>query len=69
MMKIFIKKHKFDRQQHVSFIGGEGIIQSFKLENGNWKYAIEMPQGTEPIFGRIGPETIIVLDEIELDAA
>ena len=69
MMKIFIKKHIFDRQQHAICIGGEGIIQSFKLEDGNWKYAVEMPQGMEPIFGRIGPETIVVLDEIELDAA
>jgi hypothetical protein len=69
MMKNLIKNHKFDRKQHVSFIGGGGIIQSIRCENGNWKYAIEMPQGLEPNFGRIGPETIVLLDEVELDAA
>ncbi|AFY95346.1 hypothetical protein [Chamaesiphon minutus] len=51
MMKNSIESHKFDRHQHVSFLGGEGIIQGFKLENGNWRYAIEMPQGGEGGFG------------------
>lgn len=63
------KKHKFDIERHVRFIGGEGVIKSCKFESGNWKYAIEMPQGVEPSFGRIGPETIVLLDERELDAA
>jgi hypothetical protein len=55
MSKNFIANHRFDRNQHVSFAGGEGVIKGFKFEHGNWKYAIEMPQGVEPQFGRIGP--------------
>jgi hypothetical protein len=67
-MKNSIVNRRFDRHQYVSFIGGEGIIKGFKFENGKWKYAIEMPLGVEPQFGRIGAETIVVLDEIELNA-
>ena len=65
----FIDHHKFDRNRHVSFCGGEGIVRSFKFKNGTWEYTIEMPLGVEPIFGRIGAETIVILDEIELCAA
>jgi hypothetical protein len=68
MIKNLLEKHQFQREQHVFFIGGEGIIQSCKFENGNWQYAIEMPQGVQPKFGRIGPETIVLLDEIDLRA-
>lgn len=63
------KKSKFDLDRHVRFIGGEGVIKSRKFEHGHWKYAIEMPQGKEPSFGRIGPETIVLLEEKELEAA
>ncbi len=68
MIAEFTKVRSFHRHQQVSFIGGEGIICNFKYENGTWKYLIEMPLAIPiPIFGRVGAETIVLLDEVELD--
>jgi hypothetical protein len=53
----------------VKFIGGEGIVRSSSFEGGTWKYLIEMPQGREPSFGRVGAETMVFLNEKELRAA
>ena len=64
-----IEVRAFDRDLQVSFVGGEGIIRSFKYEHGTWKYLVEMPLApVMPKFGRIGAETIVLLDEIELAA-
>ena len=69
MIAEFIKVRSFDRHQQVSFIGGEGVVRNFKYENGTWKYLVEMPLApVMPKFGRIGAETIVLLDEIELAA-
>jgi hypothetical protein len=50
----------------VKFIGGEGIIREIKSDFNTWIYHVEMALGKEPIFGRIGAETMIVLHESEL---
>jgi hypothetical protein len=55
--------------QKVRFIGGEGTVRSSSFEGGTWKYLVEMPQGREPAFGRVGAETMLFLDERELRAA
>lgn len=69
MVAEFVKIRSFHRHQQVSFVGGEGIVRSFKYEGGTWKYLVEMPLAPiMPKFGRIGAETIVLLDEVELDA-
>ena len=69
MIAEFIKSRSFHRHQQVSFVGGEGIVRNSKYENGTWKYLVEMPLApVMPKFGRIGAETIVLLDEIELAA-
>jgi hypothetical protein len=68
MIAELTKVRSFHRHQQVGFIGGEGIIRSFKYENGTWKYLVEMPLDIPiPTFGRIGAETIVLLDEVELN--
>ena len=53
----------------MSFVGGEGVVRNFTYKNGTWKYLVEMPLAPAmPKFGRIGAETIVLLDEIELAA-
>ncbi len=59
----------YEQNRRVSFIGGEGIVRSSNFEGGTWKYLVEMPQGREPTFGRVGAETMVLLDEKELRAA
>lgn len=60
--------HIFNHGQFVKFIGGEGVIKSFKFEDLNWTYLVEMPLGIEPTFGRVGAETMIWIEETELRA-
>ncbi len=48
------------------FIGGTGRIKDCYFYAGKWIYAIEMPLGPEPEMGRIGAETQIFLEEIEI---
>jgi hypothetical protein len=69
MLETSTKVHSFDRDQRVRFLGGEGIVRNFKFEAENWTYLVEMPLGTEPTFGRIGAETMVLLSETELRAA
>ena len=64
-----IEVPSFRHAQRVSFVGGEGIVQSYKPEEGTWKYLIEMPLGLEPDCGRVGAETMVFLDEADLWAA
>lgn len=66
MTATFMKVPKFRNTQWVSFIGGEGIVRSYKLEEGTWMYLIEMALGLEPNFGRVGAETTILLTEADL---
>lgn len=65
----FTKKPSFSHSQHMSFIGGEGIVRAYKLEVGIWTYFVEMALGPKPDFGRIGAETMVILPEAELCAA
>jgi hypothetical protein len=66
MTATFIKLPKFRNTQWVSFVGGEGIVRSYKPESGTWTYLIEMALGLEPDFGRVGAETMILLTEADL---
>ncbi len=59
----------FNRTQRVKFVGGEGVVRNYKYENGNWTYLVEMDLGPAPKFGRVGAETMILLDRIDLRAA
>jgi hypothetical protein len=68
MVTKFINGHKFQPGQRVTFAGGEGIVRRFKCEAGKWTYFVEMPLGLEPDFGRIGSETMVLLNEKELHA-
>lgn len=61
-----MSKPKFDLEQTVCFIGGIGKIKSCQQQNDRWTYTIEMSMGVNPNFGRIGPETTIVLEERDL---
>jgi hypothetical protein len=59
----------YEKNRKVSFVGGEGIVRSSSFEGGTWRYLVEMPQGKEPTFGRVGAETMVLLNERELRAA
>jgi hypothetical protein len=61
-----LPKPKFRTNHSVSFAGGQGVIRSANWEFGRWTYLIEMALGVEPEFGRIGAETMILLEENEL---
>ncbi|MBV8886854.1 MAG: hypothetical protein JO235_23060 [Chroococcidiopsidaceae cyanobacterium CP_BM_RX_35] len=65
----FIKVPSFSHAQQVSFVGGQGIVRSYRPEAGTWTYLVEMPLGREPNFGRVGAETMVFLDEADLHAA
>jgi hypothetical protein len=57
---------RFCNEHLVRFDGGEGIVRSANWEFGRWTYLVEMELGKEPEFGRIGPETTVLLDETDL---
>ncbi|MBD2154514.1 hypothetical protein [Leptolyngbya sp. FACHB-16] len=69
MTTTLIKRPLFRSMQWVSFVGGEGIVRSYKPNDGTWAYLVEMPLGMEPVFGRVGAETIVLLNEADLCAA
>lgn len=60
---------KYIHTQRVRFVGGEGIVRSYKFESGSWTYLVEMALGLEPSFGRVGAETMLFLNEADLYAA
>lgn len=60
---------RFHPKQRVKFVGGEGVVRNYKSEIRGVMYLIEMALGPEPNFGRIGPETTIILNEADLRAA
>ncbi|MBD1867223.1 hypothetical protein H6F95_07895 [Cyanobacteria bacterium FACHB-471] len=68
MTAILIKRPLFRPMQWVSFVGGEGIVRSYKPNAGTWAYLVEMPLGLDPDFGRVGAETMILLNEADLCA-
>ena len=61
-------KPRFSKNQSVCFPGGAGTIIGYKPESDRWIYAVEMEMGPEPPMGRIGAETRLLLDEVELEA-
>ncbi len=69
MITTLTRAPSFRPTQCVRFEGGEGIVRDFKSESGNWTYLAEMALGTEPPFGRVGAETMIVLNETDVLAA
>lgn len=69
MTATFIKVPSFRQDQRVSFVGGEGIVRSYRPEAGTWTYLVEMALGLEPDFGRVGAETMVLLNEADLRAA
>jgi len=46
----------------VCFVGGVGKIRSCRPESGTWTYVVEMELGPEPDMGRVGSETMILLE-------
>ncbi|MBD2261227.1 hypothetical protein [Pseudanabaena sp. FACHB-2040] len=69
MTATLTKRPLFRLMQQVSFVGGEGIVRSYKPNAGTWAYLVEMPLGVDPIFGRVGAETMVLLNEADLRAA
>ena len=67
-MSLLIRKksHRFQHNQKVYFTGGIGTIKGCYFDLGKWFYTIEMPLGVEPEMGRVGAETQIILEEIEV---
>lgn len=63
-----IHRPQFSIRQRVRFVGGEGIVQSYKPNAGTWTYLVKMPLGVEPAFGRVGSETKVFLEEADLCA-
>lgn len=59
---------KFNHNQPVRFIGGEGTVKHFRPDAGSWLYTVQMEMGPEPEMGRIGYETTVVLSETDLSA-
>ena len=57
---------KFSLHQQVHFLGGDGKILFCQPDGGNWLYGVEMPLGQESDMGRIGHETIVLVEETEL---
>lgn len=59
---------RFSKEQLVCFIGGIGTIKNYQLDSRSWTYAVEMELGPEPDMGRIGSETTILLNEVDIQA-
>ncbi|MDZ8186226.1 MAG: hypothetical protein RMX96_15395 [Nostoc sp. ChiSLP02] len=66
MSATFLVDPKFYNGQIVSFMGGEGIVNNYRFESGNWEYLVQMPMGPEPEIGRVGYETMIWLSELDI---
>ena len=68
MNNILITAPVFQQTQLVRFMGEEGTVQRSGSTLGV-DVNMEMTLGPEPLFGRVGPEAKIVLEEEELYAA
>lgn len=66
MAATLTKVPQFCQGEKVGFLGGVGTIKSYQLEANSWIYAVEMAMGPEPVMGRIGYETTVLLDEADL---
>ncbi|MFN6561346.1 MAG: hypothetical protein RMY28_016345 [Nostoc sp. ChiSLP01] len=66
MSASIVAEPKFSNGQTVSFMGGEGIINNYRFESGNWDYLVQMPMGPEPEMGRVGYQTTIWLSEVDI---
>ena len=62
------KESRFKYNQKVYFTGGIGRVKDCCFDSGKWSYTIEMPLSVEPDLGRIGAETQVVLEEMEVQA-
>lgn len=69
MAKTLTSVPRFSHTQRVRFVGGECIVRNLKPESGSWIYVIEMSLGLEPDCGRVGAETMVVLNEADLRAS
>jgi hypothetical protein len=68
MSTALIRMPIFGNNQRVRFIGGEGIVRKLQYEFGSWDYLVEMEMGQYPDFGRVGAETMVILNEADLCA-
>jgi hypothetical protein len=59
---------KLYKGQGVRFMGGEGIIKSYRFESCSWEYLVEMPMRSEPEMGRVGYQTMIWLSEADISS-
>jgi hypothetical protein len=59
---------RFSKDAMVRFAGAVGRIKSYQPHSSTWIYAVEMEMGAEPDFGRVGPETTLLLDEADIEA-
>jgi hypothetical protein len=69
MIATVVSVPKFSQNQSVRFIGGEGKVKALHADSGSWSYTVEMAMGPEPVMGRIGSETTILLSEADLAAS
>ncbi|MBD2102735.1 hypothetical protein H6F94_17920 [Leptolyngbya sp. FACHB-261] len=61
------KPPKFRQAQTVCFLGGSGTVRACQPESGSWSYLVEMDLGPEPEIGRIGDETTVLLQEVDIE--
>lgn len=59
-------QQKWSRDEMVCFVGGVGIIKSYRPESNKWTYVVEMEMGPKPDCGRLGSETTIILYEHDI---
>ena len=59
----------FHAGQQVWFIGGTGTVKSYRPDAGSWTYQVEMEMGPEPVMGRVGYETTVMLSETDIALA
>lgn len=61
-----MKAAKFHENQVVSFLGGVGTIKSYRIDSGNWVYAIEMAIESELPLLSVG-KAMILLHEPDIE--
>lgn len=66
MAAIITTVPQFRKGERVAFIGGAGVVQTYRPDSGGWIYTVEMEMGPAPDVGRIGYETTIVLPETDM---
>jgi hypothetical protein len=59
---------RFNQNQTVRFVGGEGRVKQYLPDSQSWAYMVEMAMDPEPEIGRVGYETTILLMESDLQA-